>query len=295
MQQCRGCWKPLTLENRIGPLSCFHRLQNQCLPAVYLATGGEGEKKNGWTYSLRIIKWSGFGCVVFILHPAFSLFFFLPAHAFREEAALVVYSTKETASSTTPTHLMIRKHTHFVLDFKGNHFPFIMYTDSFQIELILPPTAYFLWSKYNHNTLQHYKQLFSQEFNMQPCLQQDPMSSFGAESWQNVLLVFTVSSRCHIQWGRSVVAICCDFPCDANPQARFYCLKLFFFPPASSSCLYETHQGQLGSKSAFSERTCAHSECTFGGLERGEEVEGGYHLRALQRRLALLNPPAERT
>lgn len=114
---------------------------------------------------------------------------------------------------------------------KGNNFPFIMYTDSFQIELILPPTAYFLWSEYNHNTLQHNKQLLSQEFNMQPCLQQDPMSSFGAESRQNVLLVFTVSSRCHIQWGRSVVAICCDFPCDANPQARFYCLKLFFFLP----------------------------------------------------------------
>lgn len=29
-----------------------------------------------------------------------------------------------------------------------------MYTGSFQIELILPPTAYFLWSEYNHNTLQ---------------------------------------------------------------------------------------------------------------------------------------------
>lgn len=127
----------------------------------------------------------------------FHIFFFLPAHAFREEAAPAVCSTKETASSTSPTQLMIRKHVHFWMGFfffsclkredkcldnsehnKGNNFPFIMYTDSFQIELILPPTACFLRSEYNHNTLQHSKQLFNSicnlVFNKIPCPHSGP-------------------------------------------------------------------------------------------------------------------------
>lgn len=90
------------------------------------------------------------------------------------------------------------------------------------------------------------------------------MSSCRVVSLPSVLPTFKVSFQCHIQGGHSIVAICCDFTCDVISQAAFTAENTL----ASSTCLYETHQGQLGCKVCVMH---VHFGCVFVRGEREKE------------------------